>query len=283
MHAIESELIKATKYKVQRKFVNRQDYLKSIFNAAQKLHDDEFDDLSDEAAEWLNECVQVFNSKRDADLPDFDEVEPSDENIPSEEDEGAEGTSETGNGSEEDPEEGKEDPVSERGDEAEDSGSEESYEEEEPQLELLEEGEDQPESLEEEEAQLELLDKEPAPRPKTKKARKPKEKADPRIPKKPAKPLWNIPKDPGPAHFEEDAVLDKWGCIVGSKNSMALALFEKGATVREVKDKIGGTYYNTLYKMQHRGHRVEKEGSLVRLIHRDQIKDFKVSSRKNKK
>jgi hypothetical protein len=64
---------------------------------------------------------------------------------------------------------------------------------------------------------------------------------------------------------------------------MALALFEKGATVREVKDKIGGTYYNILGKMQQRGHKLEKEGHVIKLTHRDEFKQSTVSLRKPKK
>lgn len=69
----------------------------------------------------------------------------------------------------------------------------------------------------------------------------------------------------------EDVVLDKWGCMGGSKNSQALAMFEKGATTKEVKDKIGGTYYNILGKAVQNGHKMEKEGSLIKLTHKNDL------------
>jgi len=240
MHDIERELIKVTDYKVQRKFADRQDYLKSLFNAAQKLSDDAFDNLSDEAAKWLNDCVTAYNTSRKADLPDFDEVQ--DDGLGDSDEE----TSET---EVDDDIEGAE--GDEEGDEEDDGGSEP------------------------------VID-EPAPRKKAVKAKaKAKKEKEPKLDvPKPVKKEKRIKDDP-PAEYAEDAVLDKWGCLVGSKNALALALFEKGATTREVKEKLGGTYYNILGKMEQRGHRLEKEGSgFIKLTHKD---DVKVSSRKPKK
>lgn len=68
-----------------------------------------------------------------------------------------------------------------------------------------------------------------------------------------------------------DVVVDKWGAMEGSKNARALAMFEKGATTKEVKDAIGGTYYNILSKMVTHGHKVEKEGAIIRLTHKTDI------------
>ena len=52
-------------------------------------------------------------------------------------------------------------------------------------------------------------------------------------------------------------------------------MFEKGATSREVKEKLGGTYYNILGKMQENGHRLIKEGSLFTLTHKDDLNKAK--------
>src|SRR5271168_429088 len=78
MHTVEKELIEATGYKPARKFANRQDYLGSILNAVLKLSNDDFDSLSDEAATWANSAVEAKNSKAE-ELPDFDEVDPSED------------------------------------------------------------------------------------------------------------------------------------------------------------------------------------------------------------
>jgi outer membrane biosynthesis protein TonB len=221
MHAVEKELLEATGYKPQRKFSNRQDYLGSVLNAVLKLRDEEFDDLTDEAAEWANAAVQAKNA-RNQDLPDFDEVESSDEES-----------------------------------ENEDGGSDDS---EEPDPEPV----DTDDPVDEEPSVDAQVDHEDAEKPKPTKRIK--------IPKKPkaTKAAPKAKKAPEPVD-EEDVVLDKWGAMDGSKNSRALALFEKGATTKEVKDQIGGTYYNILKKMSEKGHKVEKEGSLIKLTHKDEL------------
>jgi len=81
---------------------------------------------------------------------------------------------------------------------------------------------------------------------------------------------------------DPEVELDKWGAMAGSKNSRALAMFEKGATTKEVKDTIGGTYYNVLKKMAQNGHKVEKEGSLIKLTHTDDMKSGKAAVKKKK-
>jgi hypothetical protein len=43
-------------------------------NSVAKLSDDDFDNLSDEAATWANAAIDVINAKK-GDIPDFDEVE----------------------------------------------------------------------------------------------------------------------------------------------------------------------------------------------------------------
>jgi hypothetical protein len=219
MHTTEKELLEVTGYKPQRKFSNRQDYLGSVLNSVLKLSNDEFDNLSDEAAEWANAAVQAKNA-RNQDLPDFDEIEPSEE------------------GEDDDPE--TENTVEAR---VEASDNEAENNEDESQI-----------SDSEVEAETEVV------KPKLVKPKTPPKKS-------PAKPT---PKK-APSIDEEDVVLDKWGAMEGSKNSRALAMFEKGATSKEIKDKLGGTYYNILKKMNEKGHKVEKEGSLIKLTHRDEL------------
>lgn len=245
MHAIERELIRVTEYKVQRKFTDRQDYLKSIFNAANKMSDDSFNDISEEAYHWLNSCVQALNTSRNADLPDFDEAElpevpddPPPEPSP--------------------PDTPPDEPEDEEPD------AEDEAEEDEPDSDT--EADEEPE-IEEAEEEVVKAKEEPKKRKKAEKH------------KVPPKPKKQPPPDPVPPELEDDTILDKWGCIVGSKNSTVLAMFEKGATTKEVKDAMGGTYYNLLNKMRQRGHRIEKDGALVKLTHKADL----VSSRKSKK
>lgn len=213
MHAIESELITATGYKAQRKFSNRQDYLGSILNAVIKLSNDDFDNLTDDAANWANAAIEAKNAKSEI-LPDFDELGEGDEN-------------------------GDDTSDNVEGDVSSDSGDDL----------LQDEIIESPDGILYEEPEL---------------VEPPKKKA-----KVPAK--KGPPKSEGVTPIDEEVILDKWGCMEGSKNSQALAMFEKGATTKEVKAEIGGTYYNILGKLVLKGHRLEKEGSLIRLVHRDEM------------
>jgi hypothetical protein len=229
MHAIERELIKVTGYKAQRKFSDRQDYLKSILNAINKLDNDDFDNLSDEAAIWANNAVEAHNGKQE--LPDFDETDVDEEEAIEEASAEAAGLTE---------------PVDD--DESEDDESEDEID---PETgEVLE---DEPEE--------EVEPEKPA-------KKKPKQLDLPLVKEKAAKP---VKKAPTITPFAHDAVLDKWGAIEGSKNSMALAIFEKGATAKEVKEKLGGTYYNILGRAVKAGHVLEKEGALMKLTHVNDI------------
>ena len=57
----------------------------------------------------------------------------------------------------------------------------------------------------------------------------------------------------------------------GSKNSQALKFFERGATAAEVKQKMGGTYYNILGRCVAQGHKMEKEGHIIKLTHKNDL------------
>lgn len=225
MHTVERELIKAAGYKAQRKFTDRQDYLKSIINAVSKLEEDDFNVLSDAAADWANDAVEAINAKDE--IPDFDEK------VAAAEDDEAEKTAVADSG---DTEDGADD------DEKDDDTSDD---------------DDEPDD---DVDNVQAVDEKPEKKPakKAKKAAKPvKEAAE----KKPG-------KGKRPPQFDQgDVVLDKWGAMDGSKNSQALAMFEKGATSKEVKDELGGTYYNILKKAVENGHKLEKEGALVKLTH----------------
>lgn len=197
MHVVEQELLKATAYKAQRKFTNRQDYLGSVLNAVLKLSNDDFDSLSDEAAAWANAAVASKNAK-DPELPDFDEVVEGNNASDVDNVDGTEATSGA----------------------VPDTG---------------------------------VLEVEAAPVVDEQDV----------VPKKAKKP----PSDTY-QQVEEDVALDKWGSMEGTKTSIALSMFEKGATTKEVKDAIGGTYYNILKKMSKLGHKLEKEGALIKLTHK---------------
>jgi hypothetical protein len=231
MHKIEREIIKASNFKPRQKYSDRQDYLKSLFLATTKMSNDDFDELTDEAADWINSCVQIHNSKgKNADFPEFGEVGASEDDDDAGEDEASDDEADD----------------SDDDAEADSDDADESVDNDEGDTDGDEDAGDEPEA-QEDEAEAE---EKPAKSKAKKAALGPKKKR-------------------GPPKHVEDATLDKWGCIEGSKNSQALALFEKGATSKEVKDQLGGTYYNILGKMVKNGHKVEKEGAIIRLTHKD--------------
>lgn len=245
MHAVERELIKVTGYKAQRKFSDRQDYLKSILNAVSKLENDDFDGLTDAAASWTNAAVESTNSRVD-DIPDFDEVPVTDAEGNPSEDSSADDTTDPPNEPEDD----------------EPSDDDESDEEDEP----LQAAEDT------DEAEAEVVpDKKPA-----KKLAKAKKEVKKEV------------KAPGPAakpkfEYEHEVEMDRWGCMIGSKASYAAAMFERGATMKEVTTEIVGTYYNLLKKLVKHGHVLEKEGHVLKICHMDDLEGKNVAPKKKKK
>lgn len=263
MFDIERELISITEYKIQRKFSDRQDYLKSLFVAVQKLTDDDFDSLSNGAAAWANACVEAHNNKRDGDLPDFDEIEDvvdEDEDDPSEDEP-----------FDDDSTEDEEDPDEELDEDQPDDDQEEESENESPD-------DDPPD----EDPEVEDVPQQTEMKLEVKKTVKKEKKKEVKAPPKPIKKAPAFKPSKKSKVEEEIVVLDKWGCMEGSKNSQALAMFEKGATTAEVKNAIGGTYYNILGKMSKQGHKLTKTGSVIKLTHMSE-KESKVSSPKKSK
>jgi len=240
MHDIERELIEATGYKARQKYANRQDYLKSILNAVAKLTDDDFDALTDETAFWVNAAVEAHNSKNE-EIVDFDDLDPT-----------------TGEDDPEGPDDNEENIDPETG---------EVHEDDEPET------EDEEVEAETEEVEAEI--EEPSPvkilkeKPKSRKKSKKFAKQVPSPERK--KPQKSAPNRVHPLHNDEDVILDKWGCMEGSKNSKALALFEQGATATEIKLKLGGTYYNILARCVANGHKMEKEGHIIKLTHKNEL------------
>ena len=65
---------------------------------------------------------------------------------------------------------------------------------------------------------------------------------------------------------------DKFGCVVGSKRAKAAEMFEKGATMKDVRDAFDGnaTFYNLLNKLKEAGHKVDRqEDGKLKLTHKD--------------
>lgn len=71
---IETEIAEATKFKPPKGgYPNRQDHLAALARASNKLTDDEFDELSDDAANWLSTAIKALNAR--AEIEDFEDAE----------------------------------------------------------------------------------------------------------------------------------------------------------------------------------------------------------------
>lgn len=235
MHAIERELIKASGYTARKKYTNRQDYLGSILNAVLKLSDDAFDALSDEAATWANSAVEAKNAKQDID--DFDETVVDDETADTDDDD-------TGV------------------DDSDDSDSDDDAD--------TDDDGDDTDSVDDDTDADEDEDEKPSKRKVKAKAEKPAKTKPPAKEKTKAKAAPQKGKRP-PQFDKDDVDLDKFGSMKGSKNSQALAMFEKGATTKEVKEALGGTYYNILKRCVEQGHVLDKKGAVITLTHKDEV------------
>jgi len=66
---VEQELVTATNFVPEKKYRKRQDFLGALMRAVCDLTDEEFGNLSDEAADWSDKAVAAF--KKDEPLPDF--------------------------------------------------------------------------------------------------------------------------------------------------------------------------------------------------------------------
>lgn len=107
------------------------------------------------------------------------------------------------------------------------------------------------------------------PAPKTAGSKKPKKAA-------------KAPKPPKPHPEGEEAAAryanltgerNRYGVTVGTKTHDAIVMYEAGASVNEVEEKIGGRHANILKKLAAEGHRVEKDAATKRfkLTHADDL------------
>lgn len=104
----------------------------------------------------------------------------------------------------------------------------------------------------------------PAPKAVKKAAGKPKAKAAPKAPAKKAAPkavkkAAKAPAKKGPR--KPPAEKDQFGLRKGSAKSEAAAMYARksGATLAEVKDKVGSIQLNVLNALEEAGHKVERE------------------------
>jgi hypothetical protein len=229
--SIEQELIKATEFNVNKVYKKRQDYLAALARAVDALDQDIFDEFSNEAAKWFEEAVNAINDKEE--LPDFEEETVS---------------SETDDGSKFDPETGElEDEVEE-------------VEEAPKQKKVSGKSAKTGAPIKSAELEADIDDDAEAEEQEVLPAKK---RAKGQPPKK-----LNYP--PIKLRAIDGMTLDRYGTVSGSKNSIAISMLEKGCRMSDIKNSIGGTYYNLLQRLVKDGHYFEKSANgMMKIIHKD--------------
>ena len=56
---------------------------------------------------------------------------------------------------------------------------------------------------------------------------------------------------------------DSFGLQAGSKRSKAAAIMSKGATMADVKKRVGQTHYNLLKWLERQGHKVTRKDGFI--------------------
>ncbi len=253
---LEKELIKATKFQPPKGgYKDRQDELAALARLGSKLPDDDFDDLSDEAGNWVNGAVKAIMAKDT--IKDF--------------------TDDARKASKDDAEEARD---AEAGEDAEEQKPEDSDDSS---------GSDPDDGLREADAQAEADNEAEEAREaalpvkgkavKFNKGGNPRKggrpKADPEKVRKSIEKLASAKELEGVKTRYDDVTgeMDRYGVMINTKTHDAVLMYEKGTTSKGLTDKLGGRFYNILRKLSEQGHLVERspEGVFT-LTHRDDIR-----------
>lgn len=251
----EQELIKASKFKPPKGSHDRQDHLAGLAKVVNKLTDEQFDELSDDAANWVSAAILAINKRTE--IKDFEDADEADETSDEEavEADGEEGAEEPSDDSDDEP-----------ADEPEPDGDGDDTEAAANSADAKAEAEN-----EAEEAAEEAKPKKPA-----KKAAKP-------TPKKPVAMAVDEADEKTPSKDKNKKVVvtrydnltgekDRFGVVMGTKTHDAVLLYEKGVTTAELKRKLQGRFYNILRILEDKGHRVERQpGGIFKLTHMDDV------------
>jgi hypothetical protein len=257
--AIEQELIKATKFKTPKGgYKHRQDEIAALAKAAVRLSDDDFDELTNGAADWVNSAIKAINDK--ADIRDFvaDDEEPEDDaDIGDEDQEADEEPADDDEAGEADAEDNEE--ATDEADEAEDDVDHEAEEAEQAKQAIAGH------------RKIDVAKKvgKAAREAQANKTGKSK-------PKKPTKEELAAVKT---RYDNLTGEKDRYGVIIGTKTHDAVLMYEKGATSKQIQEalgegptKAGGRFYNILRKLNEEGHLVERfRDGTFKLIHKDDL------------
>lgn len=245
---LESELVEASGFKPPKGgYDDRQDHLAALAKLANKLDDKAFDELTDDAANWVTAAIHSIRDKEE--IEDFADAEPEDESAD---------------------EEASEDPA-EDGDEEADDGAEPGSDETDPEADAEAESNNEAEEAAEEARAVKRKDgKRAGSAGKAKAAKSTKGNKPAAEPEEAPKKKERITID---RYDNIDGTKDRFGLIIGTKTWEAVQMYEKGCTTAEIKEKLGGRYYNILKILEERGHRVERfPGGKFKVTHADDRK-----------
>jgi hypothetical protein len=310
---VEQELMDASKFK-SKNYPDRQDELAALVRACERMPDAAFDTLSDGAAEWYNKAATAMNEHED--IPDFEEPESDDEETSDdtdhEADEAAEDDSEGDSEGDEDEDADDSSDVNEGSieeDEADESEppkkkksakvSEESQREDDEEPAQKPKGKQPSKSKKPmvsddsegtDESDTEGTPKKGRGRPKKAAGKvveptpEPKDTddgdGDTPAPKQPKAPRGKGGHTITP-YDNLTGEKDRFGLFIGTKTQQAVALYEKGATCKQVEMELAGRHRNILKRLALDGHRVEKlEGGVYKVTHKD---DFGAKAKGKKK
>jgi len=261
MSEIENELTKASGFKPPKSgYDDRQDHLAALARLSNKMTDAEFDELSNEAANWVSAAIKALNAKTE-----IEEFEDADEDTGEEPDEAG--------GDEADTDSDTETTGADDGDGSEDDPGTDEAAEAEADAEAEEAAQDK---------------KTRTTKPVGKKGvRAGKGKAAEEAPPKPLKipggksipgKVNSTTKRPTEArdYTEIPGTKDRYGLYIGTKTHDAVMMYEKGCTTAELRDKLDGRFYNILKILEGKGHYVERfPGGIFKITHKDDIKKGK--------
>jgi hypothetical protein len=249
---LEKELVKATGFKPPKGgYKDRQDELAALARLGSKLPDDDFDDLSDEAGNWVNAAVKAIMAK--GTIKDFTD----DTGAASAEDDEDVHSAEAGDDAEEqEPKDGDDGGAGDP-----DDG--------------LREADAQAEADAEADNEADEADQEVIKPHKRRKHDTKRPKVDPAKIKRQEVRLARGKALEGMAtrYDHLDGSIDRYGVLIGTKTHDAVLLYEKGTTSKELLEKAGGRFYNILRRLTENGHLVERspEGVFT-LTHKDEIR-----------
>jgi cobalamin biosynthesis protein CobT len=261
MTDLEKELTKASGFKPPKGgYDDRQDHLAALARLSNKMTDEQFDDLSDDAANWVSAAIKALNAKTE--IEDF---EDADQDTGEEPDEAGGDEADTNGDSEaadtDDGDGSEDDPGTDEAAEAE-AEAEEAAQAKKARSNKPAKGKGHGAAGKKQQAATPDAGKAETPRPK----KVPGIRAPNRI---------NInTKLPTPRDYSDlTGEKDRYGLFIGTKTHDAVMMYEKGCTTHELREKLDGRFYNVLKKLENAGHYVERfQGGIFKVTHKDDIK-----------